>query len=210
MRKSKVLLFSIFFSLFFANTSSAAICDSNSTVLCNPTHAVSIEKFIGNILTAAGVIIGILAIIMLVYSGFRMIVSQGKEEEVTKAKRSFRWTIGGFILAVFAFVLVSAIGQFFGATDITPTTGTVVNPIQSSGYLALSTVIFNGVATVIGLIAILYIIINGFWYLTARGNDEQTLQAKQGLQWAIIGLAVVLLAYVIIEATAQLINAPIK
>ena len=213
MRKSKVLLFFIFFSLFFVHTSSAAICDSNSAILCNPTHASSIEVFIGYILTAVGVIIGILAIVMLVYSGFRMIVSQGKEEDVAKAKSSFQWTITGFLLAVFAFVLVSAISQFLGApsgTTPAPTPGGVTNPIGSADYLTLSNVIFNNVATVIGLIAILFIIINGFRYLTAGGNEQQTEQAKQGLQWAIIGLAAVLLAYVIIAATAQLINAPIK
>jgi hypothetical protein len=136
-----------------------------------------------------------------------MIVSQGNEEELSKAKSAFQWSLAGFILVLLAYVIVSALGQFFQYKDIDPNDSTVVvNPIQSGDIYALAGTIFNGVLGIIGLVSMLYIILNGFRYITARGDDEQTSKAKQGLQWAVIGLVVAILAYVIVAAVLSLLG----
>lgn len=50
----------------------------------------------------------------------------------------------------------------------------------------------------VGIIAILFIIIGGFQYVTSRGNEEQAEIAKKTLTNAIIGLIVVVLSYIIV------------
>jgi hypothetical protein len=52
------------------------------------------------------------------------------------------------------------------------------------------------------LIAVLILIINGFKYVTARGDSEQTESAKQGITYAVLGVAVALFGYVIIHAVS--------
>ena len=186
----------------------AAICDTSSSsvpLLCDPTHSGSIDSFIANVLTGVGTIIGILIIGMVVYSGFRMIISQGNEEEVAKAKTSLQWSLSGFIVIVMAFAIVSAIGLFFQHRDNTPNTGDIQNPIVSSDVFGLADTIFAGALSIVGLVAITLIIINGIRYLTARGNEEKVQQATRGLQWAVIGLIITILAYVIVTATAKLL-----
>ena len=49
-----------------------------------------------------------------------------------------------------------------------------------------------------GLVAVLFIIIGGFQYITSRGNEEQAETGKKTLTNAIIGLVIVICAYVIV------------
>lgn len=203
MSKIKFLLiFSLFY--FFPIQITSAICDEDSKVLCDPTNSGNIEGFITNIFTALAVIIGVITISMVVYSGFRMIISQGNEEAVTKAKNSLQWSLTGFVLVILAWVIISAVSQFFGAQNVPVTPGEITNPIDSPDFVTFANTILRNFLALSGTIALLFIIINGFRYITARGNEEQAAGARKGLQWSIIGLVIIILAYVIVVATARL------
>lgn len=59
--------------------------------------------------------IGALSVIMLIFGGFRYIVSGGKKESVTNAKNTILYAIIGLLIALFAyaivnFVVITAIG----------------------------------------------------------------------------------------------------
>ena len=47
----------------------------------------------------------------------------------------------------------------------------------------------------LGIVAVVIILIGGFKWMTAGGNDEQTGEAKQWIFSGIIGLAIILSAY---------------
>ncbi len=55
-------------------------------------------------------------------------------------------------------------------------------------------------------IAVLFVIFGGFQYITAAGNEKQAETAKQTLTWAILGLVVMLLAYVIVKLITNATN----
>ena len=57
-----------------------------------------------------------------------------------------------------------------------------------------------------GGIAVVYVIIGGYFYVTSAGNEEQVESAKKGLQWSLIGFAVALLAYTIINAVQRILT----
>lgn len=187
-----------------------------STTICNPT-----EAFAGDLPTATeflikafGQLIGWTVIAYLMFAGFRMIMSQGNEEEISKAKSAFQWTLSGFVLALFAYILIYAVSDFIGvSTDIPPgSQGGLdsLNPLISDTFGALFVNMFESFLPIAGLISMFLIILSGFRYITARGNEEQVAQARKGLQWAIIGLIVILLSYVIVVATAKLFGATVK
>lgn len=50
-----------------------------------------------------------------------------------------------------------------------------------------------------GLIAVVALVIGGYWYLTAAGNEEQAEKGRKAILNAIIGLVVVILAYAIVN-----------
>ena len=54
------------------------------------------------------------------------------------------------------------------------------------------------VLSFVGLIAILFIIIGGYRYITSNGNDEVAEAGKKTLINAVIGLVIIALAYVIV------------
>ena len=57
-----------------------------------------------------------------------------------------------------------------------------------------------------GIIAVLFIIIGGFWYITSAGDSEQAEKGKTTLVNAIIGIVVVVLSFVIITVITNLVG----
>ena len=52
----------------------------------------------------------------------------------------------------------------------------------------------------VGVVAIVFLVIGGFRLVVAAGNDNEIQKAKSMIQYAVIGLVVVLLAYIIVAA----------
>lgn len=59
--------------------------------------------------------------------------------------------------------------------------------------------IINVALGLVGIAAAIYILYSGFRWMRAGGNDQEIKAAKDGLKNAIIGLAIVLLAYVVVN-----------
>lgn len=179
-----------------------------STSLCNPLKVFSFKEFIGVALAFYASITGLVTIVMVVFSGFRMIMSQGNEENLVKAKAAFKWSVLGFLLAILSFVLILAIIQALGVVPITEEDKLglkgIFNLVGEQDLLDVILRMTEVFLQITGVLAVLIIIFNGFRYMTAGGNDEQVEVAKKGLQWALIGLATVLLAFVLIRALAAL------
>ena len=177
-----------------------------STTLCNPIRTSdSITVVAAKIVQVFSTFFALFALIYVVYSGFRMMISQGDSEALTVAKNAFMWSILGLILGMFAFVLITATGTFIGAKD--PNTDSyvgnnaVINPLTDTTFFALLLRILTGFLSVAGLIAMLLIIIGGFRYITSSGNEEMAESGKKTLQWSIIGLVTIILSYVLVRAT---------
>ncbi len=60
--------------------------------------------------------------------------------------------------------------------------------------------------TLAGVIAVVFIIIGGFRYMTAGGNAEQAEKGRQSLINAIIGLVVIILAYTIVTVITNAVT----
>lgn len=59
-----------------------------------------------------------------------------------------------------------------------------------------------------GSIAVVFVIIGGFWYVTSAGNEEQAEKGKNTLINAIIGIVIIILSYVIVNVIANLVSTP--
>jgi len=57
-----------------------------------------------------------------------------------------------------------------------------------------------------GLTAFVYLIIGGFKYLTAGGDEKTITAAKQTLTWAIVGLLVVVAAWLILNTLGGILQ----
>ncbi|MGB2787066.1 MAG: hypothetical protein WBB94_01645 [Candidatus Saccharimonadaceae bacterium] len=80
------------------------------------------------------------------------------------------------------------------ATDITTGQINFQGPKDDSAFLGslLSTVYFW-----VGAVAVIVIVMAGFMYVTSQGNSTQTAKAKNMILGSVIGIIVVMMAFVI-------------
>jgi hypothetical protein len=120
----------------------------------------------------------------------------------------------GIIIAV---MLVSVLGNFAYAQTVqnppapavnNPTFKiTFANPFKENTIYGLITTIINDILMPIGgVIAVVMIIYAGFKYVTAGGNTTQIAEATKALQYAVIGAAILLGAWVIANAIKETID----
>ncbi len=58
-----------------------------------------------------------------------------------------------------------------------------------------------------GVVAVLFVMLGGFWYLTSAGNEETAEKGQKTLTNAIIGLVVIILAATIVRIVANTVIA---
>ncbi len=75
----------------------------------------------------------------------------------------------------------------------------VGTPACTQGLAGLITMISNTILLIVGVIAVLFLIIGGFQYITSAGNPEQVGKAKNTILYAIIGILVTLLAWAVVQ-----------
>ena len=74
---------------------------------------VAVEGYIGLILTAFFSILGIIAVILIIYSGFTWMTARGNESQVTKAKDNLFSVLIGLIFIVGAYALTTFLLKIF-------------------------------------------------------------------------------------------------
>lgn len=84
---------------------------------------------------------------------------------------------------------------FFGATG----------PAGSLSFGYLITIILQVALLVAGSIAVLFLIIGGFRYVTAHGNEEAAEGAKKTITHAILGIVIVVLSFAMIAIISRIL-----
>jgi hypothetical protein len=74
---------------------------------------------------------------------------------------------------------------------------------ESNTFGGLLAYVIQGLIGLVGLTSVAFIIIGGFQYVTARGNEEQAESGKKTLTNAIIGLIIVVLSYEIVVVVVR-------
>lgn len=123
-------------------------------------------------------IAGILAVLMLIIAGFRLLVSGGNEDVQTQVKKQITWVvIGLFIIGVAEFVVKDF---------LFPDYGTQIPDTQQGRRLIVDFTNFaSGFVVIASIISSIY---GGYLYVTAVDSEDKTAKAKKVLLGAIIGM----------------------
>lgn len=84
--------------------------------------------------------------------------------------------------------------------------GSTAGPLANNCYTpgeAINKAIKLGF-TLVGILCVLFIVIGGYRYMTSAGDEKRAGAGKKTIQWALIGLLVVLLAYTIIAIATRI------
>lgn len=66
--------------------------------------------------------------------------------------------------------------------------------------------IFNGALMIAGAICILFIIIGALRYTTSQGNSDATRSGREMLIYAVVGLVIIMLAFIIVQLVIGVVN----
>ena len=80
-----------------------------------------------------------------------------------------------------------------------PIKGSADSLVSSSSIMEVILKVLKMLLTIVGIIAVLLVIVGGFQYITAAGNEEQAEKGKKAIFNALIGLVVVILSYAIVN-----------
>jgi heme O synthase-like polyprenyltransferase len=211
MKLSLLVLFLVVVSIPAIAMSAPDCSTGASSQLCNALPSLGgvavndVPSFIAAAMTWLATVIGTLALVMVIFSGAQMVFSQGDPAALTKAKQSFTYSIIGLAVVMAAYVIVEVALNLMGADDnlkpgfigVDPG-GSFINPLRDTHLMVFIDSTARDFLTIIGAIAMLYIIISAFRYITARGNEEQSKKARATFTWAVVGLISIIMSYVII------------
>ena len=187
---------------------------ASGSSLCNPIQVKTpkgqwvndVPAFLKYTLGYVGGLLGFIAVITVVYAGIRMITANGNEKQVSEAKQAITYAVTGFVLAVMAYAGIAAIENLIGVQKTSTPGGGLFNPFATNDLKELVKNTLQNVMGLSGLLAIGVLIWNGFRYITSRGDEHAVSAAKKGIYWGLIGLVIIIFAYVIIAATAKLLT----
>ncbi|MDH5533405.1 MAG: pilin [Candidatus Pacebacteria bacterium] len=115
--------------------SSTLNCTGSGTGIADASDVATIQGFaclIGNVLSVAITLIGMLALVMFVIASFRYLTSGGNSKSTEQAKGTITYAVAGLVVAVSAFIILNLISNFTGidvSTFVIPDAGTSVEPI---------------------------------------------------------------------------------
>ena len=96
--------------LFLVMTIPLKVLAANTkTKITNPINAKSIDDLIKMILKIVIAIGTPVAVLFLIYSGFKFVMARGKPTELEDARKTFRWTLVGIAILLGASVLAAVI-----------------------------------------------------------------------------------------------------
>lgn len=137
-------------------------------------------------------IIGTIAILFIVISGIRTLFAAGEEDQLTKQKKSLLWIGLGLILIAIdeiiienVFIIPTQHSDQIRTSNIT----SIINTIGS---------VFQFILGFVGLIAFGALIYGAATMIMNYGNDEMVQKSRKIIRNAIIGIIVILSAYVIV------------
>ncbi|MEX1123793.1 MAG: hypothetical protein WEC81_01320 [Patescibacteria group bacterium] len=83
-----------------------------------------------------------------------------------------------------------------------------LNPFKGSNIDSVFGKIVGIVMIVAAVVAFFYLIVSGFQYITAGGDAAKAQTARQGIVNALIGIVVILVAYIVLRYVGDSFSAP--
>lgn len=135
------------------------------------------------------IFVGSIAVLMIIISGFRMVISGGNEESMTKSRKQIMWAVMGIVLI--------GISEFAVKGIIFPDQGSRLSDVNAARSQIVD--LTNFASGFIATIAIGFFMYGGFLYVTAAGKEDQAGKAKKVFIGATIGLLVAMAAFAIVN-----------
>ena len=131
---------------------------------------------------------------MALYASFLLLISVGNPGKVTAARNVLLYTVVGAGIILLSVPLIALVLSIIGA-------GAIVSCDQQAATTTfMETVIklINWFSWFIGILSVAVGLYAGFMYMTGRGEPQKVATASKMIVYAVIGIAVAVIAFSII------------
>jgi hypothetical protein len=173
--------------LDLACTANNASCDNRFNALWLIALAVFEDLLI---------VAGMAAVGFVMYGGIRYITSQGEPDHIKSAQSTIINALLGLTIAFIGSLAVNFIGNQLGGLKASSGSNPLPNVPANGGTIRI---ILNIVFGIVGAVTVLFVTFGGFKYVTSRGEPQETAKAKDTIMYALIGMAVTILAATIVN-----------
>ncbi len=80
------------------------------------------------------------------------------------------------------------------------------NPLNANTFTELFLRIADWVAGIASTVAVLMVVIGGIQYMVSGGSEEKVKKARQTIQWSLIGLAIILASWGLLQALFDILG----
>lgn len=163
-------------------------------------------NFASQVASGISMAVATLAVLVIVIGGIMYLFAYGNTARIQLAKTMIFGAALGLAIALMAPILGKEIATTLGR-DVTGFVLPGDNTVQNA-----PTLVEVGVRTVrfllslVGVLGVLGIIVGGFWYLTAVGDQKKAELGKRTLLYSIIGLIAAIGALIIVKQLVTLFN----
>lgn len=193
MHKFKIILAAVSVFIFSSGTALAVEFQ-------NPLQINTVEDFVSNALTSLNGIIGFVAVLFIVIGGIMYMLAAGDEKKITAAKNTITAAVIGFAITIGAGTFLKEVSTILGYTS---NNAAVTNAVSLVDIVKRT---LDLLLSIVGIIAIIGMVVGGFFYLTAYGDEKKAETGKKIATSSIIGIAIALAALMIVQLVVDLIQ----
>lgn len=148
------------------------------------------------IITFIKYLLGGLAALMLIRAGATMVSGSASEEEVTREKKNLLLIASGLAMV---FVSDLVVRRIFYDAEYNDSASQTVVAINQNELIRQVVAITNIMVSFVGPIMVLALVIGGFMYVTAGGDEERSGMAKKILINSVIGIVIIYGAFALVS-----------
>lgn len=160
----------------------------------NPLGYSTVEEMMTTVLSSIQKIIVMLALVFLVIGGVLYIISAGDDGKIKLAKGAITAALIGLAIGVAAPSFLKEIAGVLGWGGATP------SGVQDALTLSqILTNILKFLLSLVGTLSIIMIVVGGFMYVMAAGDQARAETARKIILYSLIGVAVTLTSYIAVQ-----------
>ena len=149
--------------------------------------------------------VSIVAVIYIVLAGYRYLSSGGDEKQAEEAKRAITNSVIGIGVVLLARAVVDFVTgiNFLNSVGINfiflPTSPVKGDLLQAIGHIV------NFAVGFVGVIGVIFLVLAGYTYVTANGDESKIESAKRIIIWAAVGIGVALASIAIVTVVQRVL-----
>lgn len=163
-----------------------------------------IFRIVLNVIEIALQLVAYAAAGFIIYGGFKYLTAAGSPDRITAGRKMITNALIGLVISFLSVAIVNLVsGNIAAPTPVNcpPGASAEINPDCVGIARVSADSALTGILTTVyyaaGIVAIIVIIVSAIFYVISQGDPGKTKRAKDGILYSVVGLIIVIMAFVI-------------